>query len=71
MLGCGPRSRPHVTDATVFIVAQRVSTIVDADEIVVLEDGRIVGRGRHADLLSTCPTYQEIVDSQQRAGAVA
>ena len=47
-----------------LIVAQRVSTIADADQIIVLEHGRIVGRGRHIALLETCPTYAEIVDSQ-------
>ena len=56
--------RPTTTDATVLIVAQRVSTILDADQIVVLEDGRIVGLGRHEDLLETCATYREIVQSQ-------
>jgi ATP-binding cassette subfamily B protein len=55
---------PHTTDATVLVVAQRVSTIIDADEIVVLEDGEVVGRGTHDDLLATNPTYQEIVASQ-------
>ncbi|MFV0306531.1 MAG: ABC transporter ATP-binding protein [Desertimonas sp.] len=62
---------PHVVNATVFIVAQRVSTIVDADEIIVLEDGRIVGRGTHTELSATSPTYQEIIDSQQRTGSAA
>ena len=47
-----------------LIVAQRVSTIVDADQILVLDDGRIVGRGRHQELLASCPTYAEIVQSQ-------
>lgn len=56
--------RPRLHDAAVIIVAQRVSTIVDADEILVLEDGCIVGRGRHDELLASCPTYAEIVDSQ-------
>ena len=46
------------------IVAQRVSTIVSADQILVLEEGRIVGLGTHRELLETCPTYQEIVESQ-------
>ena len=46
------------------IVAQRVSTIATADDILVLEDGRLVGRGTHEDLLETCPTYAEIVQSQ-------
>ena len=53
--------RPHTRDATVVIVAQRVSTIIDADQIVVLEGGTIVGVGTHEELLDTCPTYLEIV----------
>jgi ATP-binding cassette subfamily B multidrug efflux pump len=56
--------RPHTTESTVVIVAQRVSTIRDADQIIVLEDGRIVGRGRHDELLESNPTYREIVESQ-------
>lgn len=56
--------KPHVRDAAVLIVAQRVSTIADADQILVIDKGRIVGRGRHVDLIDTCPTYAEIVDSQ-------
>ena len=56
--------RPVTRDATVLIVAQRISTIRDADQIIVLEDGEIVGRGRHDDLLAACGTYREIVDSQ-------
>jgi ATP-binding cassette subfamily B multidrug efflux pump len=63
--------RPVTADAAVVIVAQRVSTITDADEIIVLEDGAIVGRGRHDDLLATCPTYAEIVESQLSAEAAA
>lgn len=51
-------------DATVIIVAQRISTVLHADQILVLDDGRIVGCGRHADLLATCPEYQEIAKSQ-------
>ncbi|MDP9240917.1 MAG: ABC transporter ATP-binding protein/permease, partial [Actinomycetota bacterium] len=56
--------RPETADATVVIVAQRVSTIRDADQIIVLEDGEIVGIGRHDELLETCQTYAEIVESQ-------
>lgn len=56
--------RPVTTDATVVVVAQRVSTIRDADLILVLEDGRVVGRGTHDELLAGCATYQEIVASQ-------
>ena len=63
--------RPITTDATVVVVAQRVSTIVDADEILVLEDGRIVGRGTHERLLEECTTYQEIVASQLTPEAAA
>jgi len=55
---------PVVADATVVIVAQRVSTIANADQILVLEDGRTVGLGTHTELLATCPTYAEIVASQ-------
>ena len=55
---------PHTTDAAVLVVAQRVSTIIDADEILVLEDGAVVGRGTHDELLRDNPTYQEIVASQ-------
>jgi ATP-binding cassette subfamily B protein len=58
-------------DAAVIIVAQRISTIVAADAIVVLEDGLIVGIGRHDELLETCPTYVEIVESQAQAEAAA
>ena len=50
--------------ATVIIVAQRVSTIMDADQIVVLDRGRVAGVGTHAELLDTCDTYREIVYSQ-------
>jgi ATP-binding cassette, subfamily B, multidrug efflux pump len=58
---------PHTRDATVVIVAQRVSTIIDADQILVLEDGVVVGRGTHSELLADCETYQEIVGSQLSA----
>ncbi len=59
--------RPMTRDRTVIIVAQRVSTIVDADQIIVLEDGFVVGRGRHDELLESSPTYAEIVESQLSA----
>ncbi|MGQ0431738.1 MAG: ABC transporter ATP-binding protein [Microthrixaceae bacterium] len=61
---------PYTRDATVVVVAQRVSTISQADQIVVLEEGRCVGLGTHTDLLTSCPTYAEIVESQ-RAEEVA
>ncbi len=63
--------RPVTTEATVVIVAQRVSTIIDSDQILVLEDGAVVGRGSHRELLETCPTYQEIVESQLSAEEAA
>lgn len=62
---------PHTRDAAVLTVAQRVSTIRHADQILVLEDGRIIGRGTHDELTHTCPTYAEIVDSQLGEGAAA
>jgi ATP-binding cassette subfamily B protein len=55
---------PVVTDAVNVIVAQRVSTIVRADQILVLEQGRTVGLGTHEELLESCSTYEEIVESQ-------
>ncbi|MEN9792339.1 MAG: hypothetical protein RL330_417, partial [Actinomycetota bacterium] len=54
-------------DAVTVVVAQRVSTVLAADLILVLEDGEVVGLGRHEDLMVTCPTYAEIVDSQRTA----
>lgn len=63
--------RPVTTESTVVVVAQRVSTIRDADVIVVLEDGRVVGRGSDDELLTSCPTYQEIVASQLSAEEAA
>ncbi|KRF16764.1 multidrug ABC transporter ATP-binding protein [Nocardioides sp. Soil797] len=62
---------PVTEDATVLIVAQRVSTIRDADLILVLEDGAVVGRGTHDELLTDCTTYQEIVESQLTAEEAA
>jgi ATP-binding cassette subfamily B protein len=58
---------PHISDATVLVVAQRISTIVSADQILVLDDGRPIGLGTHHELLDTCPTYAEIVASQTRS----
>ncbi|WP_455138210.1 ABC transporter ATP-binding protein [Thermophilibacter sp.] len=59
----------ELTGAATLIIAQRVSTIHDADQIVVLRDGEVVGLGRHDELMGTCPTYREIADSQTRGGA--
>src|SRR5699024_5467688 len=49
---------------TRLIVAQRIGTIRDADQIIVLDEGRVVGRGTHRELMRTCPVYQEIARSQ-------
>ncbi len=54
----------ELSDATVIIVAQRVGTIMNADQIVVMDGGRVVGIGTHGELLATNETYQEIVYSQ-------
>lgn len=56
--------RGETTDATVIIVAQRVSTVMDADRIVVLDEGRIAGIGNHKELMAGCEVYREIVSSQ-------
>jgi ATP-binding cassette, subfamily B, multidrug efflux pump len=63
--------RPVTRDAAVVLVAQRVSTIRDADQIGVLDGGTLVGLGRHAELLQSCPTYSEIVHSQLSAEEAA
>ena len=55
-------------DLTVFIVSQRAASLQHADQIIVLDDGRMVGLGRHADLLKTCPVYEEIYASQFKKG---
>ena len=60
-----------VGEATVLIVAQKVSTILDADRILVLDGGGCVGMGTHRELLESCPVYQEIVYSQMSAEEVA
>jgi len=63
--------REETRNATVIVVAQRVSTILHADQIVVLEEGRICGLGRHEDLIDRCETYREIVYSQLTEEEVA
>jgi ATP-binding cassette subfamily B protein len=61
----------ETAEAAVIIVGQRVATIADADKIIVLEHGEIVGCGTHEELLASCPTYAEIVDSQLSAEEAA
>ncbi|CAI3804432.1 ABC transporter ATP-binding protein [Pseudarthrobacter sp. MM222] len=63
--------KQHTAGATLVIIAQRVSSILDAEQILVLDDGRIVGQGTHLELLETSPTYQEIVNSQLAAEEAA
>ncbi|MFN8036797.1 MAG: ABC transporter ATP-binding protein [Acidimicrobiia bacterium] len=62
---------PYTREAAIVVVAQRVSTILHADQILVLEDGRPVGLGTHHELLERCPTYAEIVASQMTAEEAA
>lgn len=59
----------ELADAAVLVIAQRVSTIRDADQIVVLDEGRVVGLDTHDELRRTCPVYAEICESQERGGA--
>lgn len=56
--------KKETANSTMIIVAQRVSTVIDADQIVVLDEGKIVGTGRHRELLEKCRVYREIVSSQ-------
>ncbi len=60
--------KEEVTDAAVLIIAQRINTILNADQIIVLDEGRIAGIGRHGDLLENCPVYREIARSQMKGG---
>ncbi|WP_088227999.1 ABC transporter ATP-binding protein [Desulfosporosinus sp. FKB] len=63
--------KQEVLEATVFIIAQRVATVMDADRIIVLDDGQIAGIGTHQELLTTCEVYHEIVASQLSEGELA
>ncbi len=56
--------KPETADSTMILVAQRVTTVMDADRIIVLDDGRVVGIGTHKQLMADCPIYREIVSSQ-------
>ena len=63
--------KPEIAEATVFIIAQRVTTVMDADRIIVLDDGLIAGIGTHKELLNSCEVYREIVASQLSEGEIA
>ena len=63
--------KPITRNSTVFIVAQRVSTVMNADRILVLEEGKLVGIGTHSQLMETCDVYREIVSSQLREEEIA
>jgi ABC-type multidrug transport system fused ATPase/permease subunit len=63
--------RTEVSDATVLLVAQRISSVIDADQIIVLDAGTLAGIGTHEQLLAGCEFYREIADSQLAEGAVA
>ena len=56
--------KEKMKDTTTIIVAQRIATILHADKIIVMNEGRVVGEGKHKELLSSCPTYLEIAESQ-------
>ena len=60
--------KEEVADAAVLIIAQRINTILNADQIIVLDEGRIVGIGRHEELMENCPVYREIAGSQMKGG---
>lgn len=60
--------KPETRNAAVLIIAQRINTILHADQIVVLKDGRIVGRGTHEELMEGCEVYREIAESQMKGG---
>lgn len=60
--------KEEVKDSAILIIAQRISTILHADQIIVLNDGEIVGKGRHEELLDSCPVYRDIVNSQMKGG---
>ncbi|MEG0116050.1 MAG: ABC transporter ATP-binding protein, partial [Hydrogenoanaerobacterium sp.] len=63
--------KPETKEATVIIVAQRVSTIMDANRILVLDEGAVVGEGTHRELLESCEVYKEIVSSQLSVEEIA
>jgi ATP-binding cassette subfamily B multidrug efflux pump len=63
--------KAELAGATILLVSQRIGTVMNADRIVVLDDGRVVGMGTHAELLASCEVYREIADSQANLGEAA
>jgi ATP-binding cassette subfamily B protein len=63
--------RLETTRATVFIVSQRIGTVMNADRIIVLDNGRVVGLGTHTELIRSCAVYREIAESQASIEEVA
>lgn len=61
----------NVKDSTVFIVAQRVSTILHADQILVIDEGTLAGKGTHRELMKTCDVYRQIAESQLSEAEIA
>ena len=61
--------KQEVSDAAVLIIAQRINTILNADQIIVLDEGRIAGIGRHEELMEKCSIYRDIARSQMKGGA--
>lgn len=60
--------KPETRGAAVLIIAQRINTILHADQIIVLKDGRIEGKGAHEELMESCEVYREIANSQMKGG---
>ncbi len=63
--------KEKLKDKTVIIVSQRIATLLHADQIIVLEDGKVVGIGKHEELLKSCETYRELALSQLPEEAVS
>ena len=64
MISPTPESSSNLKNSSILIVAQRVGTIIDADKIIVLDRGQVVGTGTHEELLQSCDVYKDIVASQ-------
>ena len=60
--------RQEISDAAVLIIAQRINTIMNADQIIVLDEGRIAGIGKHEELMEKCSIYRDIAKSQMKGG---